>query len=55
LGDSWTITLGNNEKLEADAILLATGFDLFETRKKEELTSSFFRCSSGAIGYVTIL
>ncbi len=35
-GESWNITLSNNESLQADAILLATGFDLFETRKKEE-------------------
>lgn len=35
-GEAWNLTLSNNEILTADAILLATGFDLFETRKKEE-------------------
>jgi heterodisulfide reductase subunit A2 len=32
----WIIELQDSSKLEADALLLATGFDLFETRKKEE-------------------
>jgi heterodisulfide reductase subunit A2 len=34
--DKWSVKLINGEELEADAILIATGFDLFETRKKEE-------------------
>jgi heterodisulfide reductase subunit A len=36
VGNTWNVTLGNEEVLQADAILVATGFELFETRKKEE-------------------
>jgi heterodisulfide reductase subunit A len=35
-GKSWDILLNNSQTLLADALLLATGFDLFEARKKEE-------------------
>jgi heterodisulfide reductase subunit A len=34
--DVWQVELDSKERLEADAILIATGFDLFEARKKEE-------------------
>jgi heterodisulfide reductase subunit A len=33
---AWNILLNNSQTLVADALLLATGFDLFEARKKEE-------------------
>lgn len=32
----WKISLNGSPEIDADALLLATGFDLFETRKKEE-------------------
>lgn len=35
-GQNWNVLLNNSRSLDADAILLATGFDLFEARKKEE-------------------
>jgi heterodisulfide reductase subunit A len=35
-GQNWKVLLNNSRSLDADAILLATGFDLFEARKKEE-------------------
>jgi heterodisulfide reductase subunit A2 len=35
-GQRWNITLDDSNTLAADALLLATGFDLFEARKKEE-------------------
>ena len=35
-GKSWNIFLNNSQMQVADALLLATGFDLFEARKKEE-------------------
>jgi heterodisulfide reductase subunit A len=35
-GKTWNILLSNSQALVADALLLATGFDLFEARKKEE-------------------
>jgi heterodisulfide reductase subunit A2 len=34
--DRWIIALDGGSPIEADAMLLATGFDLFEARKKEE-------------------
>jgi len=34
--NSWKLTLGNMETVRADAVLVATGFDLFEARRKEE-------------------
>jgi len=36
LEKTWNVTLSNSQKIVADALLLATGFDLFEARKKEE-------------------
>jgi len=33
---SWNIVLTNGKIIEADAVLIASGFDLFEARKKEE-------------------
>lgn len=36
LQSSFIIELGSGEKLACDAVLLATGFDLFNARKKEE-------------------
>ncbi|MCK9399785.1 MAG: FAD-dependent oxidoreductase [Bacteroidales bacterium] len=35
-GKTWKILLNNSQTLVSDALLLATGFDLFEARKKEE-------------------
>lgn len=35
-GKSWIISVNGDEPLVADALLVATGFDLFEARKKEE-------------------
>ena len=35
-GNAWNILLNNSRIIVADALLLATGFDLFEARKKEE-------------------
>jgi heterodisulfide reductase subunit A2 len=35
-GNGWRITLNDSSTLIADALLVATGFDLFEARKKEE-------------------
>ena len=35
-GDSWIVSLNGNEPVTADALVIATGFDLFEARKKEE-------------------
>jgi len=35
-GSAWRLFLDNKEVIDADAILVATGFDLFDTRKKEE-------------------
>jgi heterodisulfide reductase subunit A len=35
-GQSFTVEVGNGEPVTADAIVLATGFDLFDARKKEE-------------------
>lgn len=35
-GQQWNITLNDSSTMVADALLLATGFDLFEARKKEE-------------------
>jgi heterodisulfide reductase subunit A len=35
-GNAWNILLNNSKTFVADALLLATGFDLFEARKKEE-------------------
>jgi heterodisulfide reductase subunit A len=35
-GDSWHVILNNGHPIDTDALLLATGFDLFEARKKEE-------------------
>jgi heterodisulfide reductase subunit A len=35
-GKSWNIQLNGSQSLVADALLLTTGFDLFEARKKEE-------------------
>lgn len=32
----WTVTVGN-ENLEADAVVLATGYDVFDAHRKEEL------------------
>lgn len=34
--DSFTITLSDNKMLYADALLVTTGYDLFDARKKEE-------------------
>jgi heterodisulfide reductase subunit A2 len=36
VGQKWNITLDDSNSVVADALLLATGFDLFEARKKEE-------------------
>jgi heterodisulfide reductase subunit A len=35
-GGTWLVTLSSHDVVEADAILVATGFELFEARKKEE-------------------
>ncbi len=35
-GSSFTVTLGNGESISADAVLIATGFDLFRSERKEE-------------------
>jgi heterodisulfide reductase subunit A len=35
-GSSFTVTLGNGESITADAVLIATGFDLFRSERKEE-------------------
>lgn len=35
-GKIWNVTLNDSRVLVADVLLLATGFDLFEARKKEE-------------------
>jgi heterodisulfide reductase subunit A len=35
-GDLWHVSLNGSGTIHADAVLLATGFDLFEARKKEE-------------------
>jgi len=35
-GNSWHVLLNDGHALLADALLIATGFDLFEARKKEE-------------------
>jgi heterodisulfide reductase subunit A2 len=35
-GDTWIISMNGDILLNADALLIATGFDLFEARKKEE-------------------
>ena len=35
-GNDWNISLNDSRTLVAQALLLATGFDLFEARKKEE-------------------
>jgi heterodisulfide reductase subunit A len=35
-GKEWKVLLNDSRMLVADALLLATGFDLFEARKKEE-------------------
>jgi heterodisulfide reductase subunit A2 len=35
-GSVWNITLNNNEIIAFDAVLVTTGFDLFEARRKEE-------------------
>lgn len=35
-GNTWNITLNNGEIIPFDAVLVATGFDLFEARRKEE-------------------
>ena len=35
-GKGWNVLLNDSRTLVADALLLATGFDLFEARKKEE-------------------
>ncbi len=37
------LTLKNDEKIEADAVLLATGFDLFEAYKKEEYGHGIYK------------
>ncbi len=36
INGSWLVKMNGDEPLEADAVLMATGFDLFEARKKEE-------------------
>jgi heterodisulfide reductase subunit A len=36
VGKTWDILLNNAQTIASDALLLATGFDLFEARKKEE-------------------
>jgi heterodisulfide reductase subunit A2 len=36
VGNGWNVSLNGSQALVADALLLATGFDLFEARKKEE-------------------
>jgi len=33
---TWIVTLNDSQKIIADALLIATGFELFEARKKEE-------------------
>lgn len=35
-GSSFTVTLGNGESVSADAVLIATGLDLFRSERKEE-------------------
>lgn len=35
-GDQFVVSTGNGETMSADALLLATGFDLFKSEKKEE-------------------
>ncbi len=35
-GDEFTVTVENGETISADALLLATGFDLFRSERKEE-------------------
>lgn len=35
-GSSFAVNLGNGESLNADAVLVATGFDLFRSERKEE-------------------
>lgn len=35
-GEIFTVTLANGNKFESDAVIMATGYDLFDARKKEE-------------------
>jgi len=35
-GEIFSITLANGNKFESDAVIMATGYDLFDARKKEE-------------------
>lgn len=37
VGDSWHVLLNNGKTLNSDALLLATGFDLFEAWKKRRI------------------